>query len=64
MIDAEFSQLNKHHAYVMYGSTLTRSEVPSDAKITCPICNYSQKGKGERKTHMCMDGKQLVRTGA
>jgi hypothetical protein len=62
-IDAEFSQLGKHHSYGMYGSNLTRSEVPSDAKIVHPIWNYFEKGKGEHKGHKCMDGKQLVRLG-
>jgi hypothetical protein len=62
-IDAGFAQLDKHHSYVMYDLSLSRSAVPPSAKIVGPIWNYSQKGDGTFNAQTCTNGKQLVRLG-
>jgi hypothetical protein len=62
-VEAEFSQLDKHNSYGMYGKPLSRSPVPSSGTVVRPIWNYSQKGCGTFKARTCMNGKQLVRMG-
>jgi hypothetical protein len=44
----------------MYGNSVTRKDVPPDAKVIHPIWTYSQKGPEEHKARKCMNVKQLV----
>jgi hypothetical protein len=62
-VDAEFSQLEKHNSYGMYGKPLPRSAVCSSDTVVRSIWNYSQQGCGTFKARECMNGKQLFRMG-
>jgi hypothetical protein len=62
-VDTEFSQLDKHNSYGMYGKPLPRSAVHSSGTVVHLIWNYSQKGSGTFKARECMNRKQLVRMG-
>ena len=61
--DCHFSQLDKQDSYGMYGTPCPRRMVPKKAKIVHLIWNYTQKADGTKKTHDCMNGKQLKRQG-
>jgi hypothetical protein len=48
-VEAEFTHLDKHNSYGMYGSPLIRPEIPSPGTIVRHIWTYSQEGCGTFK---------------
>jgi hypothetical protein len=59
-IDVEFTQLDKHYSYDMYGPPLSCSAVPPFANVVRPIWKYLHKGYGTVKAHKFMNCEQLV----